>query len=121
MSQRQNISSGSEWEPKIGYSRAVRIGNHIAVSGTTGQGATAAEQARAALETIERALVEAGGSLQDVIRTRIYLTDVSLWQEVAAVHGEIFASIRPASTLLGVGALIDQALFVEIEADAIVS
>ncbi|MFC8180736.1 hypothetical protein CH293_20990 [Rhodococcus sp. 14-2470-1b] len=121
MSQRQNISSGSEWEPKIGYSRAVRIGNHIAVSGTTGQGATAGEQARAALETIERALVEAGGSLQDVIRTRIYLTDVSLWQEVAAVHGEIFASTRPASTLLGVGALIDEALFVEIEADAIVS
>ncbi|WP_072802398.1 RidA family protein [Rhodococcoides yunnanense] len=121
MSNRTNVSSGSEWEPKIGYSRAVRIGNHIAVSGTTGQGVTVAEQARSALATIEQAVIEAGGSLQDVIRTRIYLRDVSQWQEVAAVHGEIFGSVRPAATLLGVNALIDDALLVEIEADAIVS
>lgn len=121
MSTRQNISSGSEWEPKIGYSRAVRIGQHVAVSGTTGQGVTVGDQARAALATIEGALVEAGASLADVVRTRIYLRDVSQWQDVAAVHGEIFGSIRPATTLLGVNALIDEALLVEIEADAIIS
>lgn len=121
MSTRKNVSSGSEWEPKIGYSRAVRIGNHIAVSGTTGQGETVGEQARSALATIEAALIEAGASLDDVIRTRIYLRDTSQWQDVAAVHGEVFASVRPASTLLGVNALIDDAMLVEIEADAIVS
>lgn len=121
MSTRTNISSGSDWEPKIGYSRAVRIGNHVAVSGTTGQGDTVADQARAALATIEAALVEAGASLGDVVRTRIYLREISQWQEVAAVHGEIFGSIRPATTLLGVNALIDDALLVEIEADAVLS
>lgn len=121
MSDRQNISSGSEWEPKIGYSRAVRIGNHVAVSGTTGQGETVADQTRSALTTIENALTEAGASLNDVVRTRIYLRDVTQWQDVAAVHGAVFGSIRPATTLLGVSALIDDALFVEIEADAIVS
>ncbi|RRQ29012.1 RidA family protein [Rhodococcus sp. Eu-32] len=121
MSNRTNISSGSEWEPKIGYSRAVRIGNSVAVSGTTAPGKTVADQTRAALATIEAALVDAGASLQDVIRTRIYLRDVSQWQDVAAVHGEIFGAIRPATTLLGVNALIDDALLVEIEADAIIS
>nr|WP_296774247.1 RidA family protein [Rhodococcus sp. (in: high G+C Gram-positive bacteria)] len=121
MSTRTTISSGSDWEPKIGYSRAVRIGNHVAVSGTTGRGETVADQARAALATIEAALVEAGATLGDVVRTRIYLREISQWQEVAAVHGEIFGSIRPATTLLGVNALIDDALLVEIEADAILS
>lgn len=117
---RVNISSGSEWEPRIGYSRAVRIGNQIAVSGTTGAGDTLADQTRAALKTIEAALGEAGASLTDVIRTRMYLTDMSTWEEAALVHGEVFGEIRPASTILEVSSLIDKGLFIEIEADAVV-
>lgn len=117
---RVNISSGSEWEPRIGYSRAVRIGNQIAVSGTTGAGETLADQTRAALGTIEAALGEAGASLRDVIRTRMYLTDMSRWEEAALVHGEVFGEIRPASTIVEVSSLIDKSLFIEIEADAVV-
>lgn len=117
---RQNISSGSEWEPKIGYSRAVRIGNQVAVSGTTSPGATLEEQTRGALRTIEAALTEAGAALTDVIRTRMYLTDMSRWEEAAAAHGAVFGEIRPASTIVEVSSLVDAELLIEIEADAVV-
>lgn len=121
MSNRINISSGSEWEPKIGYSRAVRIGNQIAVSGTTAPGETLTDQTRAALETIKAALAEAGASLDDVIRTRIYLRDMTQWEQAALAHGEVFGEIRPATTILEVSSLIDPALLIEIEADAVLS
>lgn len=121
MSNRINISSGSEWEPKIGYSRAVRIGNQIAVSGTTAPGETLTDQTRAALETIKAALVEAGASLDDVIRTRMYLRDMTQWEQAALAHGEVFGEIRPATTILEVSSLIDPALLIEIEADAVLS
>lgn len=121
MSNRINISSGSEWEPKIGYSRAVRIGNQIAVSGTTAPGETLTDQTRAALETIKAALVEAGASLDDVIRTRMYLRDMTQWEQAALAHGEVFGEIRPATTILEVSSLIAPALLIEIEADAVLS
>lgn len=118
---RINISSGSEWEPKIGYSRAVRIGNQIAVSGTTAPGETLTDQTRAALETIKAALAEAGATLGDVIRTRMYLRDMTQWEQAALAHGEVFGEIRPATTILEVSSLIDPALLIEIEADALIS
>ncbi|MBT2267475.1 RidA family protein [Rhodococcus erythropolis] len=118
---RINISSGSEWEPKIGYSRAVRIGNQVAVSGTTAPGETLTDQTRAALETIKSALAEAGASLDDVIRTRMYLRDMTQWEQAALAHGEVFGEIRPATTILEVSSLIDPALLIEIEADAVIS
>jgi len=118
---RINISSGSEWEPKIGYSRAVRIGNQIAVSGTTAPGETLTDQTRAALETIKAALAEAGATLGDVIRTRMYLRDMTQWEQAALAHGEVFGEIRPATTILEVSSLIDPALLIEIEADAVIS
>lgn len=118
---RINISSGSEWEPKIGYSRAVRIGNQVAVSGTTAPGETLTDQTRAALETIKAALAEAGASLDDVIRTRMYLRDMTQWEQAALAHGEVFGEIRPATTILEVSSLIDPALLIEIEADAVLS
>lgn len=121
MSNRINISSGSEWEPKIGYSRAVRIGNQVAVSGTTAPGETLTDQTRAALETIKAALAEAGASLDDVIRTRMYLRDMTQWEQAALAHGEVFGEIRPATTILEVSSLIDPALLIEIEADAVLS
>jgi len=121
MSNRINISSGSEWEPKIGYSRAVRIGNQIAVSGTTAPGETLTDQTRAALETIKAALAEAGATLGDVIRTRMYLRDMTQWEQAALAHGEVFGEIRPATTILEVSSLIDPALLIEIEADAVIS
>lgn len=121
MSNRINISSGSEWEPKIGYSRAVRIGNQVAVSGTTAPGETLNDQTRAALDTIKAALEEAGASLGDVIRTRMYLRDMSQWEQAALAHGEVFGDIRPATTILEVSSLIDPALLIEIEADAVLS
>lgn len=106
---------------KIGYSRAVRIGNQIAVSGTTAPGETLTDQTRAALETIKAALAEAGASLDDVIRTRIYLRDMTQWEQAALAHGEVFGEIRPATTILEVSSLIDPALLIEIEADAVLS
>lgn len=118
---RTNISSGSEWEPRIGYSRAVRIGGQIAVSGTTARGETLEEQTRGALTTITAALTEAGASLSDVIRTRMYLRDMSKWEEAALAHGEVFGDIRPATTILEVSALIDPDLMIEIEVDAVVA
>jgi enamine deaminase RidA (YjgF/YER057c/UK114 family) len=112
------VSSGSAYEAAVGYSRAVRAGRHIAVAGTTGEGEGIAAQTREALRRIEIALNEAGGSLRDVVRTRIYLTDISRWRDVGAVHAEVFGDIRPAATMVEVSALISADLLVEIEADA---
>ena len=114
------VSSGSEFESTVGYSRAVRVGPHVIVSGTTGPGPAddIAAQTREALRRIANALSEAGATLHDVVRTRIYVTDISRWREVAAVHAEIFGEIRPAATMVEVAALIAPDLLVEIEADA---
>ena len=121
MTQRHTVSSGSEYESLVGYSRAVRTGPFIAVAGTTGAGDDVAAQARDALRRIEIALQEAGGSLSDVVRTRMYVTDISSWQEVGAVHAEVFGEVQPVSTMVEVSALIAPELLVEIEADAYVS
>lgn len=120
MNQRVNISSGSEFESSVGYSRAVRIGPHVAVAGTTAPGDSAAAQAREALRRIEIALTQAGASLADVVRTRMFVTDISAWREVGAVHAEVFGDIRPAATMVEVSALISPGLVVEIEVDAFV-
>jgi enamine deaminase RidA (YjgF/YER057c/UK114 family) len=125
---RQNISSGSQWEPKVGYSRAVRVGNVVSVSGTVGvnaDGSVAAggayAQAKRSLEIIVDALKQAGAAPADVVRTRIYTTDISLWQDFGRAHAEVFGEIRPATSMVQVAALIDPAHLVEIEADAIVA
>ena len=124
---RHNVSSGTPWERLAGYSRAVRLGNSVWVSGTTasddlGQvhGDDAAAQTRYILRKIEVALQSAGASLADVVRTRIYVVNLADWESVARVHGEVFGSIRPANTLIQVAGLVDDRL-VEIEADAVVS
>lgn len=127
--ERTNISSGSKWEPIIGYSRAVRIGRMIAVSGTTGSGPDGAlvgvgdlaAQTRQALQNIESALQQAGATFADVIRTRMYLTDISQWEAAARVHGEAFGEIRPATAMVEVSKLISPDMLIEIEADAIVA
>ena len=121
MNQRQNISSSSPYEDTVGYSRAVRTGPFIAVSGTVGAGDDIAAQARDALKRIEAALHEAGATLSDVVRTRMYVTDISRWRELGAVHAEFFGEIRPATSMVEVSALIAPGLFVEIEADAYVA
>lgn len=118
MAQRRTVSSGSDYESVVGYSRAVRTGPYIAVAGTTAEGDGAATQAREALRRIEIALQQAGASLSDVVRTRIFVTDISLWQEVGAVHAEVFGGIRPVTTMVEVSALISPDLLVEIEVDA---
>jgi enamine deaminase RidA (YjgF/YER057c/UK114 family) len=126
--ERQRISSGAAWEPVVGYSRAVRVGPHVAVSGTTaaaeGGGAVGgddpAAQTREALRRVALALEQAGARLEDVVRTRIYVTDISRWEEVGRVHGEVFGDIRPATSMVEVSRLIDDALLVEVEADAVV-
>lgn len=115
---RHNISSGSDFEAAVGYSRAVRVGSHVAVAGTTGSGATVAAQTRDALRRIQIALEQADATLSDVIRTRIYVTDISRWREVGDVHAEVFGEIRPVATMVEVSALIAPELLVEIEADA---
>jgi enamine deaminase RidA (YjgF/YER057c/UK114 family) len=123
---RRCASSGSKWEPIVGYSRAVRAGNVIAVTGTVGIKAdgtyapSVAEQTRRALEIIRAALDALGARLEHVIRTRMFVTDISRWEEVAAVHGKVFGEIRPATTLVEVARLIDPDAQIEIEADAIV-
>ncbi|MGA7546877.1 MAG: RidA family protein [Methyloceanibacter sp.] len=125
---RLNVSSGSPYEPVVGFSRALRVGNIVAVGGTTaGSGGKMvgigdpAAQARAILEIIAKALADAGARLEDVIRTRIYLTDIDHWEAVGRVHGEVFGEIRPASSILQVTRFINPDLLVEIEADAVVS
>jgi enamine deaminase RidA (YjgF/YER057c/UK114 family) len=120
MAQRRTVSSGSDYESLVGYSRAVRTGPHIAVAGTTGAGDGVTAQTREALRRIEIALQQAGGALSDVVRTRIYVTDISMWQEVGAVHAEVFGEIRPVATMVEVSALISPDLMVEIEVDAYV-
>ncbi|MFO0766444.1 MAG: RidA family protein [Nitrospiraceae bacterium] len=123
---RRNVSTGGPWEGKIGYSRAVRVGAHVQVSGTTamtpsglvGKGDPYAQTLQT-LKTIEAALQQAGAALSDVVRTRIFMADIDQWQEVGRAHGEIFGSIRPATTMAEVKRLIDPDMLVEIEADAI--
>jgi len=118
MTQRRRVSSGSAYESAVGYSRAVRTGPHIVVAGTTGEGDGIAAQTREALRRIDIALQKAGAALSDVVRTRIYVTDISQWEEVGAVHAEVFGEIRPVATAVEVSALISPELLVEIEVDA---
>lgn len=114
------VSSASEFETAVGYSRAVRVGPHVSVAGTTGAGpgGDIAAQTRDALHRIEVALHQAGAALTDVVRIRIFVTDISRWREVAAVHAQVFGAIRPAATMVEVSALIAPEFLVEIEADA---
>jgi len=118
MTQRRRVSSDSAYESAVGYSRAVRTGPHILVAGTTGEGDGIAAQTREALRRIDIALQKAGAALSDVVRTRIYVTDISQWEEVGAVHAEVFGEIRPVATMVQVSALISPELLVEIEVDA---
>jgi enamine deaminase RidA (YjgF/YER057c/UK114 family) len=113
---RKVVSSGSDFESAVGYSRAVRVGRHVAVAGTTGAGPAGdiAAQTRDALRRIEIALQQAGAALTDVVRTRIYVTDISRWRQVGAVHAQVFGEVRPAATIIEVSALITPDLLVEI-------
>ena len=118
MKPRRLISSGSAYEPLVGYSRAVRIGELVFVSGTVGEGADAYEQTKSAIAKIECALHEAGASLADVVRTRIFVKDIAAWESVARAHHESFHDVRPACTMVEVSKLIAPEYLVEVEADA---
>ena len=129
MNERQNVSTGTKWEPLVGYSRAVRIGNRVWVSGTTATDAggrivgkgDAHAQTKQVIANIERALERAGLRLADVVRTRIYVTDIGQWEAIGRAHGEAFGAIRPATAMVQVSRLIDPDMLVEIEADACVA
>ncbi len=129
MTSRQKVSTGTPWEPLVGYSRAVRVGNQVWVSGTTATDAAGnlvgaddpAAQTKQILDNVASALARVGASMNDVVRTRISVTDISRWEEVGRAHGAVFGDIRPATAMVEVSRLIDPAMLVEIEVDALIT